>query len=84
MNNGSVLITGGRSPIALSIAERLSLHTTVILLTRDITTFPSSDYDNNANILIRQLDLLQDSCRSNFNSLMIEFNITMLCFAHRL
>jgi len=84
MSEHGVIITGGRSPIALSIAERLSMTSKVILLTRDIDTFPPQYHKSFTNLLIRELNLLDDSCVPKFNDLIDEYCVDMLCFAHRL
>jgi len=84
ISDNSVIVTGGRSPIALSIAERLSLQYKVILLTRDIESFPPGFNDLNKNIMLSELNLLDDSCIPKFSNLVNEHNATMLCFAHRL
>lgn len=84
MSNQSVIVTGGRSPIALSIARRLSLHSNVILLTRDVGTFPPNSLVSNEQLLISELNLVDDLCIPKFNKLVKEYNVTKLCFAHRL
>jgi len=83
MNDHSILITGGRSPIAISIAQKMSLHSKVILLTRNIATFPL-EYLNNGNILIREIDLLDPLCIIKVSKLIDELKIHSLCFSHRL
>lgn len=84
MSNQSVIVTGGRSPIALSIARRLSLHSKVILLTRDTSNFPSNSFVSNEQLLLSEFNLIDDLCIPKFNNLLKEYNVTKLCFAHRL
>lgn len=84
MSSHSIMITGGRSPIALSIAKRLAKHSRIVLLTRDFNSFPIGIFDSSHNVTVSELDLLADSCISRFTNLLTEYRIEMICFAHRL
>lgn len=78
------LVTGGRSPIAVDIAKRVSLNSKVLLLTRDASHKDLSHLHSNKNIVIQEANLLQSSFVSEFELILRKFNVANLCFAHRL
>lgn len=85
LNRGAVVVTGGSSPIALSISQQLSKSSKVLLLTRDASKLRQVfSKHNEANIQIEQIDFVSDSCEKTFQSLVKVHNVTKLCIAHRM
>jgi NAD(P)-dependent dehydrogenase (short-subunit alcohol dehydrogenase family) len=84
MFESSVIVTGGRSPIALAIAEKLSARSKVILLTRNSKDPFLRDYPFNQNVVVTEFDMLEDSFIDHFQELVHEHDVSKLCFAHKL
>jgi len=76
------LVTGGRSEIAITIANELAKLDEVILVTRDSKTFPKSNLEDSVKLM--ELNLLDTDASLKLLQAIKFYSIRNICFAHRL
>lgn len=77
----TILITGGKSPIALAIANRISEREETFLMTREI--FDKDEKDLNTKVNIVEVNLLEEQSLKIFESLFNNNTINGIIFTHR-
>lgn len=75
------LVTGGKSEIAIAIANKLALLEDVLLVTRNKMEFPTDKLHQNVNL--QSIDLAEESAFKELWRLIEQFDIRKFCFAHR-